>query len=92
MYKIMGRIIISVSITSEMNQFLMENKDISPTRIIQDHLLGLMSTKLNPVFLKEMQEEKQRIEDARDRWKDMFYKAQEFLSKEGLNDKFNETL
>ena len=69
----MPRVIISVSVRSDQAQFLMENKQVNPSKILQAEIDRLMECSLNPQLIKELKEENERMKENLARWKEMFF-------------------
>lgn len=82
----MARIITTVSITPEQNLFLMENKTINLSHIVQNQLNILMENAKSPEFLKELQIQNDNLTKNMKHWQQMFYKLKDFSQ-----SKFTET-
>jgi hypothetical protein len=87
----MARKVICVSLTPEQIAFLDENKDISPSLLLQGEINKLRE-RYNPEKLNELLEEISDLKHNIGKWRDMFFTAQDILRENGLFDELQRKL
>lgn len=84
----MARITRAISITPEQDKFLKENPSFNLSSMAQNQIDILMERAVNPMYIKELTEKIDMLEKNLAKWRDMYYKAQEFINLKGFLDDF----